>query len=165
MSTATYCPDCPNILSFPMVGFSADFARLNKILRREFSEIRSTETFAQQDNTLQLLNAITEECSAPNWDGYDAQPIREEAYVEAYRLILSLPTTSFIPMPDITPMPNGDIALEWSKGSRRTFVASVSGHNEITYAGLFGVNTTHGTEYFGDTLPSVMLEYLKRIYL
>lgn len=165
MSTAVFCPECPNILSFPTAGFGADFERLNLILRREFSEIRSTETFGQQDSVLQSLDTIIDECSDPGWDGYDAQPIREEAYIETRRLIRSLPTTSFIPMPDITPMPNGEIALEWSKGKRRIFVASVSGNNELTYAGLFGMNKAHGTEYFGDTLPSVLLENLKRIYL
>lgn len=165
MSTAAFCSECPNIMSLPAVGFSADFARLNDILRKDFSAIRRAETLGQQDDTLQSLNEIVEECSEPGWDGYDALPIREEAYLEARRLIRSLPTTSFIPMPEITPEPNGEIALEWSKGTRQIFIASMRGNNEITYAGLFGVNKTHGIEYFGDALPSVLLENLKRLYL
>jgi hypothetical protein len=152
-------------MSYPAVGFSAAVERLNEILRRDFSEIRKTETLGRQDEALQYLEDVVEECSAPGWDGYDALPIREEAYLETKRLIRSLPMTSFMPMPEITPEPNGEIALEWSKGVRRIFVASMSGNNEITYAGLFGMNKTHGTEYFGDALPAVLLENLRRLYL
>jgi hypothetical protein len=165
MSTAVFCADCPSIMSFPAVGFSADVARLNEILRQDFSDIRKAETLGRQNETLQSLDEIVEECSRPGWDGYDALPITEDAYLEARRLIRCLPLISFIPMPDITPEPNGGIALEWSKGTRRIFVASIGGKNEITYAGLFGMNKTHGTEYFGDALPSVFLENLKRLYI
>jgi len=99
---------------------------------------------------LQSLNEVFEECSEEGWDGYDALPITEEAYFEAIKLIKSLPVTSF-PMPEVTPVPNGKIGLEWYREKRQVFVASVSGRNEIVYAGLFGVNKSHGTEYFGDS--------------
>lgn len=165
MSTPVFCAECPNIMSVPAEGFSADVALLNRILNRDFSEIRRAETFSQQDNLLRTLDIVTEECSVPEWDGYDALPIREAAYLEAQRLIRSLPTVSFIPMPEITPIPNGEIALEWTRGPRRILVVTTSGNNEITYAGLFGMNKVHGTEYFGDSLPTVLLENLKRIYL
>lgn len=165
MSTAVYCTDCPSVMNYPARGFSAEVTRLNVILSQYFSENRKAKTLGRQDDTLQSLDAVVEECSEPGWDGYDALPIKEEAYLEAKRLIRSLPITSFIPMPEITPESNGDIALEWSKGKRLIFVASIRGENEITYAGLFGMNKTHGTEYFGDALPSILLENLKRLYL
>ena len=112
---------------------------------------------------LQSLNKEFDECSEEGWDGYDALPITKEAYFEAMKLIKCLPITSF-PMPEVAPEPNGEIGLEWFIGRRQVFNASVSGKNEIVYAGLFGVNKVHGTEYFGDSLPFAILENLKRLY-
>lgn len=165
MSTAIPCTDCTSIIDFSGIGFGPDFNRLNRYYDREVQEFKQSATFGGQEEVLCSLKEIFEECSEEGWDGYDALPITEEAYLEAERLIKSLPITSFIPMPEITPEPNGDIALEWSKGNRQIFIASVSGENEITYAGLFGVNKTYGTEYFGDSLPLKLIENLRRLYL
>ncbi len=67
-------------------------------------------------------------------------------------------------MPEVVPEPGGEIGLEWYRRKRLVFTVSVSGSNEIIYTGLFGTNRIHGTEYFGDLLPSVILENLKRLY-
>jgi hypothetical protein len=165
MSTAAFCTDCPSVMNYQARGFSAEAGKLNKFLERDLSEIRKGETLGKQIGMLQLLDSIVEECSDRGWDGYDALPLSREAYIEAKKLIMSLPVISFIPMPEIVPEPSGEIAFEWSKGKRRTFIASVCGNNEIVYAGLFGLNKTHGTEYFGDSLPSVLIENLRRLYL
>jgi len=67
-------------------------------------------------------------------------------------------------MPEVVPEPSGEIGLEWSKGKDKVFVVSLSGKNEIVYAGLFGINKVHGVEYFGDAVPSTILENLRRLY-
>jgi hypothetical protein len=113
---------------------------------------------------LQKLDNLYNDCSVPGWDGYNAHPISKKGYFEAKKLINKLVVVTFIPMPDIVPEPSGAIAFEWSEGKRRTFIASVGGNNEIVYAGLFGLNKAYGTEYFGDTLPFVLIENLRRLY-
>jgi hypothetical protein len=150
---------------YPGRGFSAEVIKLNEILERDLSEIRKGETLGRQLDMLQILDNLWEECSVAGWDGYGALPIGREVYLEAKKLIMSLPVVSFIPMPEIVPEPSGEIAFEWSKGRRRTFIASVGGNNEIVYAGLFGLNKTHGAEYFGDSLPVILIENLRRLYL
>ena len=165
MSTPTPCADCISIMNFPTIGFGADFVRLSKFYDQIVREVKKSATLGRQNEALHSLEELFEECSVPGWDGYDAQPLSREAYLEARKLILSLPIVSFIPMPEIVPEPSGDIAFEWSKGKRRTFVASVGGNNEIVYAGLYGLNKAHGTEYFGDSLPAVLIENLRRLYL
>lgn len=165
MSTAAICKDCTSITNFPKIGFGSDFENLRKYYETIVSEFKRAKTLGQQDDVLQTLYEIFEECSQEGWDGYDAVPITEEAYLEARRLLLSLPITSFIPLPEVTPEPNGTISLEWSKGNRQIFIASVSGKHEITFAGLFGINKIHGTEYFGDQLPQLIIENLRRLYL
>ena len=164
MSTAIPCTDCTGISNFSDIGFGADFSILKGYYASIVSELRKTETLGRLDEALQALNEIVAECSEEGWDGYDALPLTEAAYIEAKRFIESLPLTSPIPMPEIIPEPGGEIGFEWYKGKHQVFVASVRGKNEIVYAGLFGTNKTHGSEYYDDYLPSNIIENLKRLY-
>lgn len=161
MSTPIPCTECTSISIFPTIGFGAEFNTLWKFYDKEISEWRKAETLGRLDEVLYSLYELCRECSVEGWDGYDALPIAEDACDEAKRFIRSLPVN--FPMPEIVPEPNGGIGLEWSKGNRLIFVAGVNGKNEIVYAGLFGMNKSHGTEYFGDTLPQVIIENLKRL--
>lgn len=166
MSTAIQCFDSPSVSSFSGVGFSIEFSSLKKYCEKEIRDFRKAETIGRPlEEALQSLKEVFQECSEEGWDGYDALPISEEAYLETRRLLESLPLTSFIPMPEIIPEPTGEIGLEWSKGPDMVFVISVRGKNEIVYAGLFGRNKTHGIEYFSESLPPVIIENLKRLYL
>jgi hypothetical protein len=59
------------------------------------------------------LNAVCEECSTPDWDGYGARPVSEKTKEQAlrfYRLLASKHE------PDIGGDPGGDIDFEWRKG-------------------------------------------------
>lgn len=164
MSTATLRTDCFSIWNFPGIGFGPEVKALKRYYEEDIvSELKKTETLGHLEEALQSLNEVFEECSEEGWDGYDALPITEEAYFEAVRLIKSLPVTAF-PMPEVVPESSGEIGLEWYRRKRLVFTVSVSGSNEIVYAGLFGTNRAHGTEYFGDLLPSVIVENLKRLY-
>lgn len=165
MSIPMPCTDCSSVMNFPNIGYGTDFNELRKYFEGVVGEFRRAETLRVQDQVLRSLDEVFEECSKEGWHGDEALPITEDAYLEAKRLIMSLPIISFFPMPEIIPEPNGEIALEWSKGNRQVFVVSVSGRNQIVYAGLFGINKTHGTEYFGDSLPSAIMENLRRLYL
>ncbi|MEE8429943.1 MAG: hypothetical protein V3S16_01715 [Candidatus Desulfatibia sp.] len=109
------------------------------------------------------LYAVYKECSEVNWDGYGAQPISKKAYLEAGKLIRLLPSN--IKEPEIVPEPTGEIAFEWYIGKRFIFVISVGGNNSIAYAGLFGsTSKTHGTEYFGTKLPSIIVDNIQRLF-
>ncbi len=164
MSTATLCTDCFSIWNFPSIGFGPEVKALKRYYEEDIvNELKKTETLGHLDVALQSLNEVFEECSEEGWDGYDALPITEEAYFATIKLIKSLPVTAF-PMPEVVPESSGEIGLEWYRRKRLVFTVSVSGSNEIIYAGLFGTNKAHGTECFGDSLPLVILENLKRLY-
>jgi hypothetical protein len=164
MSRATLRADYISIWNFPGIGFGPEVKALKRFYEEDIvSVLKKTEALGHMDEALQSLYEVFEECTKEGWDGYDALPITEEAYFAAIKLIKSLPVTAF-PMPEVTPEPNGDVGLEWYRENRLVFVVSVSGKSEIVYAGLFGANKTHGTEYFGDSLPSIILENLKRLY-
>ncbi len=163
MSLEISCDNFISISNSPSKGFGDEVNNLKEFIKDIVSGFGNTETLGRFDKALQSLDKVFDECSDEGWDGYDALPITNYAYIEARRLIESLPLTTF-PIPEVVPEPNGEIGLEWYREERQVFVASVSGRNEIVYAGLLGVNKLHGTEYFSDSLPSVILENLKRLY-
>ncbi|HPY34258.1 MAG TPA: hypothetical protein PK527_10230 [Smithellaceae bacterium] len=134
---------------------------VKKGIRRLWS--RTSITFGEPlYNLINSLFEVYKECSEPDWDGYGASPISEEAYGEAFKIIDSLP--SGINMPEITCEPTGEIAFEWNRGKGRVFVVSVGGKHKINYAGIFGDNKTHGSEYFEEFLPPIVVENLRRLY-
>ncbi len=114
------------------------------------------------DELRDSLNEVYRECSQPDWDGYGATAISQEAYEEANKIINLLPSS--IPMPEIFADPTGDIAFEWHKEKSQVFAFSVKGKNTIIFAGLIAGNKVHGSEYFDDTLPLIIRQYLRRLY-
>lgn len=142
---------------------SAESGKMLGMFEAALNHLLETSVEHQRlDNAVATLNDVYQECCESNWDGYGAQAITEEAYQEAFKLLTLLPSN--VPMPEVVPEPSGAIGLEWSKGRFFVFVASVCGENFITYAGVFGVNKIHGTEYFGDSLPPIIVENIQRLY-
>ena len=112
---------------------------------------------------IQHIYELYKECSEDNWDGYDAKRISVGTYLEAIKLAELIP--SELPLPEVVPEPNGDIAFEWYRGKRFLFVLSVEGNNIINYAGLFGSATRiYGSEYVTDELPASVLERIQHLF-
>jgi len=169
MSNAVQCIgfDCPSFLTRPSSeGLDQDSSRkIIQNIKREIANMWGSEsiTFGHSlDDALVSLFEVYKECSEVDWDGYGASAITKDAYEEARKIINLLPSS--IIMPDIVAEPTGEIGLEWRKGRKQVFVISVSGKHRINYAGIFGGNKTHGTEYFEETLPAIIIEHLRRLY-
>lgn len=164
MSMAIQCIDCPSFYAIPSgVGFSDDFKNLVKNIKKQIQEICEPLTIGRPlEEAFKSLIEIYKECSEGNWDGYNALPITVNAFEEARNVINLLPTS--IPMPEILSEPDGSIGFEWHKGQKLIFVISVEGKYRINYAGIFGSNKIHGSEYFGEMLPSVVIENLRRLF-
>ncbi len=162
MTIAMRCTDCTTITHWTQNGFGPDYVQLSKYFDDIVNELKKSITLGRKTDVLQSLENLFKECSGEGWDGNEASPITEDAYFEAQRLISNLPIN--LSMPEVVPEPSGEIGLEWSKGKDRVFIVSLSGKNEIVYAGLFGINKVHGIEYFGDAIPSTILENLRRLY-
>lgn len=165
MSTAIACPNCSDISITRDIGFSDDFAVLQKYGDREIADFRQAAAFKQPIG--ELIDSLIEvyiDCSVEDWDGMGATPVTENTMLEAAKLIYLLPSSMTFPLPSITVEPSGDVALEWFRSDRSIFVVSVNGCGEITYAGLYGTNKTHGTEYLSNSLPPTIAYNLKRLY-
>ena len=138
------------------------------LLQDSFVKIRQhDQETASGQNLSQVRSLLFEtfyECREPNWDGYDAQGISEKAYFEAVKLLEFLPP--YLPLPEIVPEPTGELGFEWQSEKNFVYVISVGGHQQITYAGMFGQgNETHGTENFTGTIPRIIIEHILRVCL
>ncbi|MDY7000561.1 MAG: hypothetical protein SVS15_02115 [Thermodesulfobacteriota bacterium] len=146
------------------VGVSEDANTVQERIREIKKDFFQSETVGKWKRDILLnLEEVKEECSFENWDGYGASPIVENSYLEALRFIEILP--AFLPIPEVDVDPDGEVAFEWDMGRRKVFSVSVGGHNELSYAGLFGSSKSHGTEYFGDELPWVILYNIHRVLM
>ena len=57
------------------------------------------------------LAAVWEDCRHPNWDGYAALPVTQDALRNVYIFLESLPLG--FPLPSIGAEPDGDLTMEW----------------------------------------------------
>jgi len=162
----TLCAKADNrsFLVFPMnQGVSADAKRIQDQIADIIKSPEQSETIGGHiRETKQLLDKATEECFADNWDAYGAKAIDETSYRDAIHFTWLLPPT--IPVPEIYIDPDGEVNFEWYAGPRQVFSVSIGSNNELAYAGLFGANKTHGTEYLDDELPGMILDNIRRVF-
>ena len=70
------------------------------------------------------LDSVFAECNAPNWDGYNGEPISLETLKNAYMFMELLPDWAIAP--SIISEPDGCIGFEWDGGSEGWIIVSVS---------------------------------------
>ena len=63
--------------------------------------------------------------------------IPETAYKDVERFLKTV--NKFVPLPDMMPLDNGEICLEWREG-QKIFTLSFGGDRHIVFAGIFGAN-------------------------
>lgn len=91
------------------------------------------------------------DCFRTDWDGYDAFAVSPQTYHNARRFLEAL--TGAWPQPSVAADPDGEIALEWCRGPRMRFSVSIGLDATISYAGMFGTSTVHGTVSVEDKAP------------
>ena len=96
-----------------------------------------------------------------NWDAYGAVAPSSGAYETALLFVRLLPSS--VPNPEVSVDPDGEVSFEWYHWPRATFSVSVGPTGRLSYAGLFGKPTTHGTESIAEGLPQTILDNLARL--
>jgi hypothetical protein len=167
MSVAVPCTgiDCPSFRVSRGEGLDQDSSQKVVDFLEVIAEMLNSETITfghTLDEALLSLYEVYNDCSQENWDGYGALTIPYSAYEEAKKIIKLLPSS--IQIPEIIAEPNGEIGFEWRRSKGQVFVISIGGKHRINYAGIFGDNKTHGSEYFEEAIPSVIIENLRRLY-
>ncbi len=108
---------------------------------------------------------IYTECSSPNWDGYNALPMKTYAINWVASLIGLLPLE--VTPPDIVPENTGDIGLEWRIGNTKIMTLSVV-DGKLIYAAILGEHDKrHGEEPFNvyelpEQIKKILLKHFRQ---
>ncbi len=156
-------PTGASLASHTERGVSDDFKAINELVRKIEEDIdRSVFLGKPYEDAKAALYFAVLEASHPNWNGYGARMVQEHTYESALRFLRSLPKS--VPPPEVSVEPDGEIAFDWHLEGVGTFSVSVGPSSVLNYAGLFGRNKVHGTEYWGDEIPKPIIDNLARLY-
>lgn len=133
--------------------------KINQNNSRYFSQ---SVTLGKQSAYNELIQ-LWDECKIQNWDGYDAFPIQEKTFKNAWDVIDALPLG--YPLPSFGAEPDGHITLEWYCHPRWILSVSVSPEGYLYYAALFGDNSLKGTDTFLGSISETILNLIKRVNL
>lgn len=150
MTTTTICGDSP----------TADYVHQQLAGQRRY--LHESSALGIEQVLRDELAETWQECSQPDWDGYNALPVTADSFANATRLLLSLPLGT--QLPSIGAIPSGHISLEWHHSRRRTLTVTVDEVGDLHYAALLGPGRVCGTEPFFDEMPTIILDLIARVY-
>jgi len=113
------------------------------------------------------IDEILEECSLPNWNEYDSDPVLKETG-EHMRCVLSL-VDEAVPMPDIVPDSDGDLSADWDSEDDIGIYLTVSADGEAYFNIFYFTNLEDRSLPSGEfqatdeTLPFNLVEALGSI--
>lgn len=114
---------------------------------------------------MELKDAIRfayHECAAPHWDGDKAEAVLPVTVDAANRLIDSLPVD--VPLPTVTPEPDGQLNFEWYREPRKLLSVSVSATGTLYWAALIGSEDPRGSIQFSGQFPKTLLYWISQVY-
>ena len=118
---------------------------------------RSQALFGRKAAVIGQIWGLVNECAEQGWDGEDAEPLASAAASTAQQFVKTLPI--HVPLPEITPDPDGSISLEWIVSRNRLFSLSVGTSNRLAFAWVDGSDRGHGVvRYDGETIPARILQ-------
>lgn len=106
------------------------------------------------------LDLVFEECSQPNWDGYNGLPVLPETYANVRSFLETLPLGSTAP--SVGAEPDGHLTLEWYSARHRTLSVSIGPDGNLHYAAIIGPIKRYGTEPIG-TYVSEVEELVRKV--
>ena len=92
----------------------------------------SQALFGTKAEVISELSSLADECGEGNWDGEGAYALEPWAVRTAARFIRVLPED--VPMPEVSPEPDGTVALDWAVASNRVFSVSFGNNLRLAYA-------------------------------
>src|SRR5438552_3298697 len=118
-ATTEYYPSC-----FPAYPASRAQGPTAQTVRSLFDEMQSrflaTQSFGGpiRKKIAELMDTFLD-CYSPDWDGYNALAVSPQSYQNARRFLETL--NGMFPQPSIGVEPDGEISLEWYRGTRMRF--------------------------------------------
>lgn len=144
-------------------GVSGDARFIDSTARESIQDLG--RAYSLDDGRMRVQKALVdqfEECSRRGWDGYGAEPVRQDTYLNARRFIEALPHG--FPMPTVGAEADGHLTLEWYRNPSRVLSVSVSPEGDLHYAALLGsAARCNGTEPFLGDVPGDLLQIICRV--
>ena len=106
-----------------------------KVLQPEESSAHTGLDDQASKDIEQALQKVRAEAEEERRLDKELDAIPETAYEDADRFLKTI--NGFVPLPDIMPLDNGEICLEWREG-QKIFTLSFGGDGHIVFAGIFG---------------------------
>lgn len=108
---------------------------LEKTLQLKGSSIHTDLDDPAPKDIEKILQKVRAEAEEERRLDQELDAIPETAYEDVDRFLKTV--NKFVPLPDIMPLDNGEICLEWREG-QRIFTLSFGGDGHIVFAGIFG---------------------------
>ena len=123
---------------------------------------RSEALFGRKAAVLSALMLMADECAEPGWDGEAAPAIALGVVRKASEVIRALPEG--IPLPELSPAPDGSIVFDWALSKHRVFSLSIGETDRLAYAWLDGTDKGHGAARFdGLRMPPRVLDGVQAV--
>ncbi|MDO9319335.1 MAG: hypothetical protein Q7V56_14185 [Gammaproteobacteria bacterium] len=107
------------------------------------------------------IQTILSECGSKNWDGYGAEAISREALLNAIHFYHEK-LQSDVPYPELTPEPDGEVALEWYGHGGSSCSISFSEKNYVSFASVIKGSRVRGAAEASDINVRVIKELISK---
>jgi len=165
----TICAPMPYVSQFPVMkdfGHSPEAKYISDTIKEIEDGLSSRVTVKPKS---QIIEAKIDEAvieyyqDTKNKHKHIFDVISAHSYLNSYLFAKILPSS--IPVPNIYVDTDGMIEYEWYVDAKHLFSITIEGKNSLIYAGIFGNDSqTHGTERFGQELPSTIYSYIQKLY-
>ncbi len=116
-----------------------------------------------QHYTAPRLEILVPEITSLVRSAKDVEMVSVSPDTATYALKFALLLPNSLPIPEISPDPDGDISFDWISKTGKVFSASIDRTGRIAYAGRFGERSKiHGIEQLSDSLPQEVLRGIEK---
>jgi hypothetical protein len=146
----------------PTSGFSNEAKGVAGATREARRRLFHTNALGYE-RVLDDLATVWDQCRQPNWDGYQALPVTQDALRNTYVFLESLPLG--FTAPSVGAEPDGDLTLEWHRSPRHTLSVSITPNGDLHFAALLGPNRIYGTEAFFGEVPERIVNLIREVFV
>lgn len=144
--------------TFVASGVGRDAQSLEERLLQALSGLRSTRHSIACSELFEAFEAA----GHVGWDGEDAPAVSVHIFVNARYFLGALPAN--FPPPEVAPLPDGSIALDWFPKRGGVFSVKVADRDRLFFSCAAPHLVISGVEVFEGSVPEVILDTLRRLF-
>lgn len=106
--------------------------------------------------------SVLENCVCEDWDGYGAQPVTAESIENAVNFFWN-ELEEHVRYPEVTPEPDGEIALEWYGAEGYSCSVSFDDKNNISYACILKDSRSRGVAKINSIDTRILRRHIENV--